>query len=1087
MTDLIPSPSQGEASTSIDSSRVDLRSAVSLQDILSADPSTISPEAIASALSSSTDLEAFEQCRNFFMGGKVGDVEIAGTLLNAVEGRGQAVIAKLERIMRSLIGSDQVDWRLVKSEIWQEGLSALSTGQEDEQRLLESVVQLHDVRKRFDTYNLLMPPIPLDPFSSTSAVNPSAQIEGTMDLEDPWAEPTDDAEEVPQIEDPWDEAASEPKEPSGPTITETPPEEDGSNLIDDQSVTLGDFLSMSIVDSALDMASGGQIAALKIVWSRHQDDLWRYRVALLDAFPAWTNPRDLQEAELLPKLHVDGAESLPKPSTQIPFVDALCIFLSHSSTSALPTNDAALSATEIVSWYESRISSLDTFGLVDLQLAWVQQGASQGITSLEILGEDLSLLSKLVYEANLSPAQQAHWSLATWRTAGETQIVQAYLSNSTAMSVVGDIRRLILPYLHVLESRAERAGKSDPKLVERYLHDAILSLPLHLALPVFEHSKATLPPAERIVRNDQDVARLALACLYGSDARDVWATMSAVFECLPVWDVSGGDLESDKEATASTLEAIATFVRPTKAGIAPPTSKDLFIFFHPLPFASLSRALDILDVHLESGEILARWDVAVQLRFLLQSSRDRGDQLELAEKMCRRQAIKGLDERRWDALWSDMKKLNGGDDALLRGAFGVLSYDDMMRVYLGGLLASGRFDIARRMIRKLEIDHGLSFQLVEEVVLAASREFYENADTGNIHTGDMKLAYDCLTVARPSPAISSERSFIEATSRLTTYNLPSTSNPFSTLSPIEIRHTKNKLDLVRLVLSTSDDAFRHSEIVLELSDKLGHKNDPVARGQVLGMLADSAIQHGDFERAYEHVQSMVSLAKGRNLQGREGLREVCWKLCAELGGQTEYSDTPNKMTLLGQAVEMCPADQIPNILSTWRKVEEGQIKLGQAAKRRRLTGDIHSGSTRHKSDNNNTTTTISSPSSPTHGQQHSTRGRNGEERVLGSRTAARAAKLALDFSDRLNRQFATSPTLPSGAFNALSLSRSRSRSISRDHNVDEREGNTGTVGDRGFGEIFDTADGERVRQGARRAFVKGVGWLLGADEKEISG
>ena len=32
-----------------------------------------------------------------------------------------------------------------------------------------------------------------------------------------------------------------------------------------------------------------------------------------------------------------------------------------------------------------------------------------------------------------------------------------------------------------------------------------------------------------------------------------------------------------------------------------------------------------------------------------------------------------------------------------------------------------------------------------------------------------------------------------------------------------------------------------------------------------------------------------------------------------------------------------------------------------------------------------------------------------------------------------------------------------------------------------------TAEGERVRVQARRAVLKGVGWLLGADEKEISG
>jgi hypothetical protein len=36
-----------------------------------------------------------------------------------------------------------------------------------------------------------------------------------------------------------------------------------------------------------------------------------------------------------------------------------------------------------------------------------------------------------------------------------------------------------------------------------------------------------------------------------------------------------------------------------------------------------------------------------------------------------------------------MCRLQGGSDALLRGAFGMLSKHDMMRIFLGGLLASG--------------------------------------------------------------------------------------------------------------------------------------------------------------------------------------------------------------------------------------------------------------------------------------------------------------------------------------------------------------------------------------------------------------
>jgi hypothetical protein len=46
------------------------------------------------------------------------------------------------------------------------------------------------------------------------------------------------------------------------------------------------------------------------------------------------------------------------------------------------------------------------------------------------------------------------------------------------------------------------------------------------------------------------------------------------------------------------------------------------------------------------------------------------------------------------------------------------------------------------MIRRFETEYDLSDDVLEEVALATSRELYDNAETGNIHTGDMKLAYD---------------------------------------------------------------------------------------------------------------------------------------------------------------------------------------------------------------------------------------------------------------------------------------------------------------------------------------------------------
>lgn len=46
------------------------------------------------------------------------------------------------------------------------------------------------------------------------------------------------------------------------------------------------------------------------------------------------------------------------------------------------------------------------------------------------------------------------------------------------------------------------------------------------------------------------------------------------------------------------------------------------------------------------------------------------------------------------------------------------------------------------MVKRLEESHGLTQSDLVDVVLATSRELYENAENGNIHTGEMKLAHD---------------------------------------------------------------------------------------------------------------------------------------------------------------------------------------------------------------------------------------------------------------------------------------------------------------------------------------------------------
>jgi len=74
---------------------------------------------------------------------------------------------------------------------------------------------------------------------------------------------------------------------------------------------------------------------------------------------------------------------------------------------------------------------------------------------------------------------------------------------------------LVIPYLFVLESRAERTGNPDPSSRNRLLYEYIVNAPLEISALIFEASKPILPTLERLIKDDEDLARIAL---YGNDS-----------------------------------------------------------------------------------------------------------------------------------------------------------------------------------------------------------------------------------------------------------------------------------------------------------------------------------------------------------------------------------------------------------------------------------------------------------------------------------------------------------------------------------------------------------------------------------------
>jgi hypothetical protein len=362
-----------------------------------------------------------------------------------------------------------------------------------------------------------------------------------------------------------------------------------------------------------------------------------------------------------------------------------------------------LSTSELLSWYRQHVDSIiSVTGMVDITLALTQHGASSGLAGLDELGEELSLFSRLVYDAPRRNAIDNDYPLLEWQGMDPQKVICSYLAHSSPTTVVRDIQRLVIPHLFVLESRAERSGKPDASLRNRLLFDYVVNAPLEMAAAIFEASMPTIPIAQRLISDDEDLARLALASLYGSDSLNEWATMSRIFECLPAWGTTNV-ADSDEDDADTTIASLGAFVSPTTTKPLC-TPSDLLLFFQPLHSSSLTRVLDVLDVHLESGEILSRWNVPAKLRWFLQSRNDEVEQRSWVRRMSRRAGGKSdepdsIEEYEW--LLEDMLKLSATSDGRLRGAFGLISRSEIISIFFSGLLNSGSKCIRRTAFLKL--------------------------------------------------------------------------------------------------------------------------------------------------------------------------------------------------------------------------------------------------------------------------------------------------------------------------------------------------------------------------------------------------
>lgn len=349
---------------------------------------------------------------------------------------------------------------------------------------------------------------------------------------------------------------------------------------------------------------------------------------------------------------------------------------------------------------------------------------------------------------------------------------------------------------------------------------------------------------------------------------------------------------------------------------------------------------------------------------------------------------------------------------------------------------------------------------------------------------ETQLADKCsLAVSPPTARIARERAFIEATSKISSFHITSPSG--NLLTPLEIRLTKDRLTLIARILSSTDDSYKSMDAMLDIVEKLGYTKDGAhlegaagsyesAEVKVLAMLADAALQAEDFGRAVSSCERMVEGARNLRLKypphasppsygapqdplqaSAEEAIEVCWHSCFQLGRQSEFRDTLAKLRLLGFALELCPTANTLDVLGVWRRIEREDIKVRQEAVEKRKAKQAHG--------------SLVAPSRAHNG--HINGASNGTE------SKSRPASLAMAFSPLVaqahhGQEIATNVLgRVSGFAASLPFSVSGRGRSSFDSDRPQTPGSPTLL-----------PSAPDVADTARRAFSRGVGWLIGEDQ-----
>ncbi|TKY86729.1 hypothetical protein EX895_004369 [Sporisorium graminicola] len=304
----------------------------------------------------------------------------------------------------------------------------------------------------------------------------------------------------------------------------------------------------------------------------------------------------------------------------------------------------------------------------------------------------------------------------------------------------------------------------------------------------------------------------------------------------------------------------------------------------------------------------------------------------------------------WVAFFHSCLELTGGETVPFAHVGKALAVEKL----LSQVLRTGDVELFRSLSYSSSATGALSPSKLEQLVLDVSTLLFDQATVASTRSKDIRLSLEVLSaLPGDSARARSQRDFIEAACRLSSFKIKSIVHPGQPMEPKEIRATTDKMDLVARLLATQGDAHRSPELVLDVANRLCGIHLPataaasasadrvsdktLVEARTLAMLADASTAAEDFEDAASFCQRLVDRvaavrSRVATSPSAAEIVEIAWKTCFQLSKHPLWEDTPSRISMLAHAMTLCPPTQLNGMLRQWQTLDQQLLAEIEAGK-----------------------------------------------------------------------------------------------------------------------------------------------------------